>query len=144
MRMESRVRRISRPVKLVDRATMRRIGTLAQKEMLGIAVDLTSGTYSTQELRRMGHPYSRRHPNPAAAPRLPINRQTGQLQDALRVVLQFAGETVKIWLKVNHPHAVVLSEKGTSKMVARGFWKELHKQTRGILRKAALRVFRGK
>jgi hypothetical protein len=114
----------------------------AQREMGKIAEELTSGTTSSAELRRMGHPFSRRHPQ--NFPRLPINRQSGSLQKAIRIVRRVVGNTEQLFLRVSHPHALVLRKEGTSRMVPRGFFEEFSRRTKGILRDAILRAFRKK
>src|SRR5688572_8509120 len=62
------------------------------EDMKREALRLTSGTVSTAELRRMGHPYGRRRTGTrrrgaqrGSLPRLPIHRQEGALQRSLRV-----------------------------------------------------------
>lgn len=90
------------------------------------AIKLTSGSVSTKQLRRMGHPFSRRRPQ--AFPRLPINRQSGQLQKSLRVFRRFDARGLTYQLQFTSPHAVVLRPGGTAIMVARGFWAELRKR----------------
>jgi len=145
MRVTTNVRRVSRPVDL-DKLTKPKFNQAvraAEKEMGEIAIELTSGTISTEELRRLDHPFSRRRPN-ARIPKLPINKQTGALQDALRIVRQVKGNSVQLFLRVNHPHAIVLNKDGTSRMVPRGFIEAFAKRTRGILQNAVRRAFRKK
>jgi hypothetical protein len=114
----------------------------AIKEMGKIAIEMTSGNVSTAELRRQGHPHSRRRPQ--NVPRLPINRQTGGLQSAIRIVRRASGEVEQLYLRVDHPHAIVLRKGGTSNMQDRGFIEEYQRRTQGILKKYVLKAFRNK
>lgn len=94
---------------------------------------LTSGRVSTATLRRLGHPFSRRRARgfkggvkgrvaSIGVPKLPINRQTGQLQRSLRMT-SVPGGIQSYRLEFLAPHAkYVLAQRGTRKMVARGFW----------------------
>lgn len=55
------------------------------KEARNIAqTDYSSGPYSTAQLVRMGHPYSRRRPRPPQDPGI-INRQTGRFISSWRI-----------------------------------------------------------
>jgi hypothetical protein len=55
-------------------------------------------------------------------PKLPINRQTGRLQQSLRIT-KVSGGIQSYRLEFMAPHAkYVLAQRGTRKMVARGFW----------------------
>lgn len=141
MKFVTQARRITRKWEPYSKRDFRTGVNAAIREMGKIAVEMTSGTISTAQLRRMGHPFSRRRPN-HRVPKLPINRQTGALKNALRVVRRVNGETEQIYLKANHPHAVVLLKGGTSKMIDRGFVQEFNKRTQGILRRHVLKVFR--
>jgi hypothetical protein len=143
MRFQSRVRRISKPWIPYDKRQFRSGVNAAIKEMGKIAVELTSGTVSTRELRRMGHPFSRRRPQ-ASVPKLPINKQSGNLQDAIRIVRRVRGDGEEIYLQVNSPHAMVLAKGGTSRMVPRGFFEAFAKRTQGILRTNVQKAFRKK
>ena len=98
------------------------------------AIRLTSGDVSSAQLRREGHPFGRsftgnrrRGRQRGTRARLPINKQSGELQKSLRVFRRISGEGVTFQLQFTSPHAVVLSPGGTSKMVARGFWTALRK-----------------
>lgn len=102
------------------------------------AVTLTSGSVSTEALAQMGHPFGRsaaRTGRPGrmrgSLPRLPINLQTGELQRSLRLFRRFDSRGLTYSLQFTSPHAVVLSPGGTSRMVARGFWAEMHKRHKG-------------
>lgn len=146
MRFQSSVRRISKPWIPYDKRQFRSGVNAAIREMGKIAVELTSGTVSTRQLRQLGHPFSRRRPNPSV-PKLPINRQgkDGQaLQDAIRIVRRVRGDGEGIYMVANHPHAVVLSKKGTVNMVPRGFVEAFAKRTQGILKKNVFMAFRRK
>jgi hypothetical protein len=142
MRLTTSVRRISKPWIPYDKRQFRSGVNAAIREMQQIAVEMTSGTTSAAELRKRGHPFSRRRPQ--NVPRLPINRQTGGLQSAMRIVRRVNGETEQIYLSVNHPHAIVLRKGGTANMIDRGFMEEYNRRTQGILKKYVLRAFRNK
>jgi hypothetical protein len=93
----------------------------------------TSGRVSTATLRRLGHPFSRAKARgfkggvsgrvkAMGVPKLPINRQTGRLQQSLRMT-KVSGGIQSYRLEFMAPHArYVLAQRGTRKMVARGFW----------------------
>lgn len=114
---------------------------------------ITSGRISTRTLRAMGHPYGRRSGSYSDVtsrravlgrqrtvkgsrmrlPGLPINRQSGKLQQAIK--LNRRGGTGKVSqsyvlqvLRNIAPYAkYVLSLGGTVKMVTRPFWTHLYK-----------------
>jgi hypothetical protein len=142
MKVIGNVRRVSRPWIPFDPRQFRSGVNAAAREMEKIAIELTSGTTSTAELRRRGHPHSRRRPQ--GVPRLPINRQTGGLQSAIRIVRRVRANGEELYLSVNHPHAVVLAKGGTLTMVPRGFMEEFAKRTQGILKHHIQRAFRRK
>lgn len=114
-----------------------------------VRVSLLSGPIKTRELRNMGHPFARRKfsargftrerlkgkqrlstkdvgRNAGAAiaiPLLPINRQTGELAKSAAILRFPAGPGgQELRLAYRAPYAkYILAEKGTSKMVSRGF-----------------------
>jgi len=100
------------------------------------ALKLTSGTVSTKRLSQMGHPFGRMTTGNkrkgrmrGTLARLPINRQTGRLQQSLRVFHRYEGGNVVWRLQFMAPHGkFVLARGGTRKMVARGFWTALRKR----------------
>lgn len=104
------------------------------------ALKLTSGSVSTKQLRRMGHPFSRRRPQ--AFPRLPINKQTGELQRSLRVFRRFDARGLTYQLQFTSPHAIVTRPYGTAVMVARGFWAELRKRHTQRAKRRMIAAFR--
>lgn len=122
MRVVSNTKRVS--VQWVpEKAIQSLVDTAAQeiaKEALSNARDLASGAIPTSDLRRMGHPFSRRRPN-NSVPKLPINRQTGQLMQSMQVIVRKTTGRWRIFFRVSHEHAWVLKPEGTSKMVPRGF-----------------------
>lgn len=142
MKITGNVRRISRPYIPHDARQFRSGMNAAARDMEKIAKELTSGTTPTAELRRRGHPFSRRRPQ--GVPGTPINRQTGALQSAIRIVRRVAGNVEQLYLQVNHPHAVVLRKEGTSRMVPRGFLEAFAHRTKGILKHHIQRAFRKK
>jgi len=114
---------------------------------------LTGGRVTTRQLRAMGHPYGRRAGSSsniktkrttlgrqrnikgtrARLPALPINRQSGRLQDAIRLSRRSgSGKVAQTYilqvLRNMAPYAkYILSLSGTIKMVTRPFWQTLFK-----------------
>lgn len=117
--------------------------------------DLTSGVTSTATLRKLGHPFGRTAAGRArgvsaavrartryrgAVPLLPINRQTGGLQQSLRVEGPTgAKHSYSVAFTADYA-AFVLSPTGTKKMVARGFYAELRKRNAARLHGQLLRA----
>lgn len=91
------------------------------------AIRLTSGTVSSERLRKLGHPYARRHGR-ARLPLLPIHKQTGQLQRSLRVFRRAKYEWRLQFTAAHSKH--VLRPGGTEKMLARGFWARMNRHYR--------------
>lgn len=107
-------------------------------------VRATSGTISTKELRRAGHPFGRSaggrmrglagsvKKGPGGRPRRgfvrkkypvnPINRQTGKLQRSIKIRPYFDFRTIQAYdIYADAPYArYVMHPLGTSKMVGRG------------------------
>ena len=93
------------------------------------AIALTSGTESSDELRRRGHPYSRRRP--MATRRLPVNRQSGALQSGFVMSGTNSGGRSERTLTNRARHATfALAPYGTKSTVARGFWTELQQRAK--------------
>jgi hypothetical protein len=110
---------------------------------------LTSGTVSSETLRAMGHPFARKATKGrrkgaqrGSLPRLPINRQTGDLQKSLRVFRRWQGNTVAYQLQFTSPHSVVLTPGGTDRMVARGFWSAMKQHYQRTAFRRLQRAFR--
>lgn len=102
--------------------------------------ELTQGTVSTAQLRKMGHPFGRGVGGSNGRYRpglkrgrlgsLPINRQTGGLQRRLRLRRGRGGiQTFELTPGV-HRGNWVLNPDGTRRMVGRGFWLEIKKRWR--------------
>jgi len=113
---------------------------------------LTSGTVSSKELARRGHPFGRRrgritltavntmngrkvkyraHKTKSITPTplLPINRQSGRLQRSLRIIPEGGVGLQSFRIQFTAPHAkFVLAKGGTKRMVARGFQTEMRKR----------------
>lgn len=110
-------------------------------EVKADALNLTSGKVSTAQLRRMGHPFARARAlvrtrgkggRRSPVPKLPINRQTGRLQESLTVQKRYdgpRGQVIVLYFGAKHAK-FVLALGGTRRMVARGFWRELLKRSR--------------
>lgn len=99
----------------------------------------TSGGISTLQLRRMGHPFARRHKwgksNPIPVPLTPINRQTGGLQNSYYDYFSRIGGMEFMWtFGFAIPYAsYVLAEGGTRYMVDRKYWVSLERVIKPIL-----------
>ena len=119
--------------------TERKVETLMKEEL--------SGTISSLELRRMGHPYARRHKltgshligrtvNQAGfyyMGALPINRQTGKLAKSLKIRSTSTWYGFSKLFYFSSPHAIVLSQEGTRNMIARGYWDYINKHSQNIM-----------
>lgn len=121
------------------------------EEMLGVAIQQTSGQISSAELRRRGHPFGRgmgrrnlkrglRGGVRGVAPKLPINAQTGALRRSWRLFRRTAAHGLVYQLQPTHPHAIVLLPGGTKRMVARGFWTTMRQEFRKRNRLAVQRM----
>jgi len=107
-------------------------------------VELTSGTTSQNTLNKEGNPYGRGFTNPKGKPRgrrpgLPINRQTGRLQQGARLVRRNTTtgrfDRSAEWRVEVHgvPYArYVIPKKAYpgSRMIYRGFWEEMDRRRR--------------
>jgi hypothetical protein len=70
-----------------------------------IARQLSSGTFSTEKLAEMGHPYAKRDPRPPAHPAV-VNRQTGEFKENWHTDKQgWQGDTLKNSLINDDPKA---------------------------------------
>lgn len=109
------------------------------KQMQGFAVALTSGTISSQELARRGHPFGRGKGRKTTGkgalrmrmgtPLLPINRQSGRLVKGWRLMPRRTSGMQSFTLQNVAPHSkFVLSPTGTRRMVPRGFWVAMRKE----------------
>lgn len=81
----------------------------AADEALNLARRYSSGTFPMPALRRMGHPYARRHGTPRRDPSI-INAQTGQFVKAWKkrhIVIQ-GGEVIAQVVNES-PHAAFLN-----------------------------------
>lgn len=78
---------------------------------------LSQGQYSTKQLRKMGHPYSRQNPRPPEDEAI-INRQSGRFDDAwFTVPTTPAGDMITSTLANNSDKAAYMG--GTSRMIER-------------------------
>lgn len=108
------------------------------------ALGLTSGSVSTAQLIRMGHPFGRRAVRPGRGgrgrirgnlPRLPINKQTGDLQKSLILPIFQTARGFEYRLQFTKDYAsFVLAPGGSRTTVARGFFPELFRMTQSDLR----------
>jgi hypothetical protein len=95
-----------------------------QKIAMEEAVDLTSGPYTQRDLRRMGHPYSRRRPhgigvsNPER-----INVTKGRIQRGWRYEFGARKRSVTLWNVADN--ARWMTGAGTRRMVPRRILKAL-------------------
>lgn len=121
------------------------------------AIKLTSGTKTTQELRRAGHPYAKRRKleartgkgkGGAAAtfatfPLLPVNAQTKRIQKGFRIFRRRQGKDF-IWITQNiEPHSKFALRPGGTKFVRdRMFWAELRRRTERYARRHVVKAWR--
>jgi hypothetical protein len=91
----------------------------------------SSGPYSLAALRRMGHPYARRH---AAAPLDPavINLQTGRFAASWRLESVGGGLIGGMRVVNDAPYAGYL-EEGTSRMIRRPIEEKILAENEGLL-----------
>lgn len=120
-------------------------------EMMQVAIQQTSGPISSAELRRRGHPFGRgrgridakgrmRIGSKGAAPKLPINVQSGELRRSWQITRRPSATGQVFQLQPTSPHAIVLSPGGTRNMVARGFWTMMRAQFKRRNRVATQRM----
>lgn len=84
--------------------------------------DWSSGPYSSAQLARMGHPYSRRHPNPPQDPGI-INIQTGRFISSWRVDQpQVSGNRITSRLRNTAPYA-----KDVTQGIVNGMWRAINR-----------------
>lgn len=87
------------------------------KDALFISRAYSRGRYSTEQLRKMGHPYAVRRPAPPANPAI-INLQTGELlQEWLTISPRIVSGEIVTTLKNNAPYAKYMW--GTKRMISR-------------------------
>lgn len=120
-----RARRVQRSLQVTQAEVVAEIKQKARQ--------LVSGTVSSRELARLGHPFARRSRTAGgrgrargSLARLPINVQSGQLRESLRVFRRARAGGTAFQLQFTSPHAIVLLPGGTRQMVARGFWTALN------------------
>lgn len=89
-------------------------------EMRREAKEMSSGPYSLYVLRKMGHPYARRH-GKSLLPADVINVQSGSFRKSWRIRTSTSTKESKLELYNDSPHAIYIRFAGTggSKMVAR-------------------------
>ena len=146
--IRARVKRTRRPVH-IEAAVARGIRWAADRG-LEIETKLVSGTVSSAELRQDGHPYGRAPASPNARgrqigpqrsslPVLPINMDSRQLVESAFI----HPEGDARWsLGFDSAHAIVLIPGGTKNMVARGFWAELVRQMKPVIRSKVRQAIR--
>jgi hypothetical protein len=109
MKIGEKAIRLSREVRVAERKSA--------ENAIEIARELSSGRFSSAQLRRMGHPYrlSGTSPQDAAI----MNRQSGQFYRGWRIIApRKAGDEIRTSLVNDSPHARLLL-RGTSRMIAR-------------------------
>lgn len=124
-------------------ANLRSAANLHAEKMKATAIRLSSGTLSTQQLQKMGHPYSRRFPAGfAVQPDFVINSQSGVFKASWRTRVQETGKGWTITLLNDAPEAKYMM--GTKSMrvrpilieVERVMHGDLPAKTRKVTRKA--------
>jgi hypothetical protein len=121
---------LRRRVEAVDRAVRdSEKATLA--DALKIAQKLSSGPFTTAMLRALGHPYSRRRPNPPADPAI-INVQTGAFRAGWKATGPFNSRGGLVSrLRNLSPYAGFLFS-GTSRMIARPIAQAIQGRVRDL------------
>lgn len=79
----------------------------------------SSGPFSTKQLRRMDHPYARRHGSPRLSPRR-INVQSGRFRSSWQSTVRENGAGQRVELQNTDPKAEKYLQPGTPRMFARG------------------------
>jgi hypothetical protein len=115
---------------LIERA----IAEEAPREVLRAARVLSSGGYTSAMLRRMGHPYAKRAPNPPL-PAYMINVQSGKFRDSWRCEVKRVGQQVTLVVTNDAPYAGYLF-RGTRLMIERPILVELKKRVEPRLTQA--------
>lgn len=88
-------------------------------DLYGVAVELSSGTLTPKDLRRMDHPYAKRHGAPKLNPGI-INAQSGDFRGAWeREEPKADGDGLTSALYNTDPKAEKWLQPGTKFMVAR-------------------------
>jgi hypothetical protein len=87
-------------------------------EALRLAREFSSGPFSTALLRKMGHPYARRKPNPPQDPAI-INRQSGDFINAWRVSGPRQTTTGLKTKLINDVRYAIYLQNGTETMIER-------------------------
>lgn len=109
------------------------------QEALRIARQLSSGPLTTAHLRRMGHPYAKRRPNPAIDAAI-INVQTGRFRDAWRIIgPRKTSAGLRTRLVNDSPYAGFLAS-GTATMIERPIEARLRER---VQRQRAQSLVRG-
>lgn len=143
---KARARRLKEGYTSIDAAT-RAGAEIVQAD----AVKLTSGATRTQkQLRQAGHPFARSGGRLGrigqvfqAFPLLPIGQMSGDLKNKWRVFARAVGSETVYRLQNMSPQArFVLSPGGTSRMVDRGFWRELNRVTQEKVKRKRLELWR--
>jgi len=115
------------------------------KEALAIARKLSSGTISSAQLRRMGHPY-RPGGSPPQDPAI-INVQSGQFRAAWRANGPFDARGGLVSQLVNTARYAALLFSGTSRMIPRPIFQAIQRRVSQAryrrLKAAAERALRG-
>lgn len=121
------------------KATVREALRSAARQLEDDLVELTSGTTKQSELNAKGNPFGRGFTNPRGGRRgrvrpLPINRQTGRLQESIyrRKTTENGEEAWRVGfaLTARDGQRFVLRQGGTTRMIDRGFQKEKDKRVK--------------
>lgn len=76
------------------------------------------------------------------APRLPINRHTGELYDSIRVMVENQGPLrARFWLRTRSQHGYVLVREGLLNMVPRRFQEVYYQRTKGLFARMVREIF---
>lgn len=115
-------------------ATASQVVEDAIKDTLVAAEMLSSGVYTTADLRELGHPYAKRDPRPPQDAAI-INRQTGRFQRSWKPkrLSAFHAQVIN-----DSPEAEFLAKKeGTARMIARPLVERVEEQVKPIYERRA-------
>lgn len=121
--------------RLADRLEAELLAAEAEnlKELKRIAEGLSLGPLSTDQLRRMGHPYAARAPAPPLPPYV-INRQKGLFAGSWKIEEPRATPAGLISSLTNTAPYASFLRGGTGKMIARPFDEYLRRQIAAMRR----------
>ena len=83
---------------------------------------------STQQLRKLGHPYAKRDPRPPVRAHI-LNKQAGLLYSSWKVNVRRYPDGATVSVVNTAPYAKYMTAEGTTKMIGRPIFDEALKRT---------------